>query len=175
MNIKRVRIIKVINPGCLIAALLLLMFPFNSISCQEKPPRPIMVVVTTQGLSFGAFTLGATGGSVTVTASGSRTSTGDVILLGMGYTYTPALYDVTGNPGTLISILNGLDVSLPGSNGGSMTLHIEASNPVSPFVLTTVPPVVTQVTVGGTLMVGSPAANPPGTYGGSFNITFIQE
>lgn len=158
-----------------IIVIFILLLAALQISGQEKPPRPILVAVTTQGLSFGAFTQGATGGTVTVSAIGVRNSTGDVILLGMGYTYTPALYDVTGNPGTLVSILNGLDVSLPGSNGGSMTLHIEGSNPVSPFVITTVPPAVTQVTVGGTLTVGSPVANPPGIYGGTFNITFIQE
>jgi hypothetical protein len=153
----------------------ILLMPLCFMNGQEMPPRPVIVVVTTQGLSFGAFSQGAIGGSVTVNALGARTSSGDVILMGMGYTYTPALFDVTANRGTLIQILNGPDVVLPGSNGGSMTLHLEASNPASPFIVSTIPPAFTQVTIGGTLIVGSPAANPPGNYGGTFTVTFIQE
>jgi hypothetical protein len=159
----------------LLSSIMLLLITCSTLLSQEKPPRPIIVAVTAQGLSFGAFTQGATGGTVTVSATGVRSSSGDVILLGMGYTFTPALFEVTGNPGTLVSLLNGLDVNLPGSNGGSMTLHLDASNPISPFIINAVPPAITQVTVGGTLTVGSPASNPPGIYGGTFNITFIQE
>jgi hypothetical protein len=159
----------------MIVSFVLLLFPFHSVSCQEKPPRPILVVVTAQGLSFGAFSQGAVGGSLTVSASGVRSSSGDVILLGMGYTYTPALFEVTGNRGTVVQILNGSDIILTGSNGGTMTLHLEGSDPVSPFIINTVPPAFTMVTIGGTLFVGNPVANPPGNYGGTFTITFIQE
>ncbi len=39
----------------------------------------------TGDLSFGAFYHGAVGGTVTISPSGARTSTGDIVLLGMGY------------------------------------------------------------------------------------------
>lgn len=142
---------------------------------QEPPPRPITVTVTSQGLSFGTFTQGAAGGTVTVTATGTRSATGDVVLLSLTPLHSSAMYEVVGNPGTLVSLLNGPDVFLPGSNGGSLQLTIGASEPVSPFVITTLPPVATYLYVGGTLTIGSPASNPPGSYSGTFDITFIQE
>jgi len=141
---------------------------------QEPPPRPVVVTVT-QNLGFGAFTQGAAGGSVTVSSGSLRSSTGDVILLGLGFPFSAAVYQLVANQGTVISLLNGPDVLLPGSGGGSMTLHIGSSNPLSPFVMTTIPPAFTLLSIGGTLTVSNPASNPPGNYSGTFNITFIQE
>ena len=154
---------------------LLLILPLVVASGQEPPPRPVSVTVTAQGLSFGTFTQGGAGGTVTVTATGSRSSTGDVVLLSLTPLHTPAMYEIVANPGTLISLLNGPDVFLPGSNGGSLQLTIGASEPVSPFVITTLPPVATIMYVGGTLTVGNPGLNPPGSFSGTFDITFIQE
>jgi hypothetical protein len=144
------------------------------IFAQEPPPRPIQVTPS-QNIGFGAFTMGASGGSVIITPAGSRSATGDVILLSLGYTFSAAAYRVVGNPGTVVSLLNGADVSLTGSNGGSMLLHIGSSSPASPLVINTTPPAYTELFVGGTLTVGNAAANPPGAYNGTFFITFIQE
>ncbi len=141
---------------------------------QEPPPRPVVVTVT-QNLVFGAFSQGAVGGTAAISPAGIRSKTGDVVLLGLGFPFSAAVYRIVGNRGTVISLLNGPDAVLPGSGGGSMILHIGNSNPVSPFVLITIPPAFTQLFIGGTLTVGSPAANPPGSYSGTFNITFIQE
>jgi hypothetical protein len=138
---------------------------------QEPPPRPIIVTVT-QNLSFGAFYHGAVGGNVTINTAGSRSATGDIVLLTMGYTFSAAIYRIVGHPGTVVSLLNGPDVLLPGSNGGSLSLHIGISDPASPFVLTPAP---LFLNVGGTLTVGNPGANPPGSFSGTFDITFIQE
>jgi hypothetical protein len=104
-----------------------------------------------------------------------RTATGDVILLSMGYSFSTTLYEVIANPGTIISILNGPDVSLPGSNGGSITLTIGASDPASPFVTTTPPPLPTYLNIGGTISIGPSVANPPGDYSGTYDITFVQQ
>lgn len=142
---------------------------------QEPPPRPIVVTATAQGLSFGAFYHGAAGGTVIISSIGARSATGDVVLLTLGYSFSTALYNIVGNPGTLISLLNGSDVPLAGSNGGSITLSIGVSNPLSPFVLTQLYPVPTQLNVGGTITILNSALNPPGSYSGTFNITFIQE
>jgi hypothetical protein len=146
-----------------------------SLAAQVLPPRPITVTVTGQALSFGAFSHGVAGGTVTITSAGSRIATGDIILLNLGFSFSTALYQIVGNPGTMVSLLNGPDATLTGSGGGSMSLHIGGSSPASPFIITTVPPVYTSLNVGGVLTVGSPASNPPGNYSGTFNITFIQE
>ena len=143
---------------------------------QEPPPRPISVfVVPGMGLSFGAFAQGASGGNVIVSPTGSRSGTGNITLIQMGFTFSPAIYEVEANTGTLVSIMNGPDAILTSSNGGSMTLHIGDSYPASPFIATVTPPGRMQVRIGGTLYVGSPMANPPGTYNGTFTVTFIQE
>jgi hypothetical protein len=138
---------------------------------QEPPPRPINVTVN-QDLGFGAFYHGAVGGDVTVNPDGSRSATGDVVLLTLGYPFSAAEYRIVGRPGTVVSLLNGPDVLLPGSNGGSLNLHIGSSDPASPFILTPGPFLVN---VGGTLTVGNPLANPPGDFSGTFDITFVQE
>jgi hypothetical protein len=139
---------------------------------QEPPPRPATVTATAQGLSFGSFSQGATGGTVTVPASGGRTATGDVILLSLNPASSPAVFDVVGNPGTMLSILVWPASVLTGP--GSMTLQINSIYP-TPFIINTTPPISTLMYIGGVLTVLSPGSNPPGTYSGTFNITFIQE
>jgi hypothetical protein len=132
-------------------------------------------VYTVQNIHFGAFTQGAVGGSVILSPGGIRTATGDVVLLNMGTTYYPAIFEVEAIVGTIISIVNGPNATLTGSNGGSMSMIIGDSSPAMPLTCTVQPPGRTQVYIGATLVVGSPAANPPGTYTGTFYITFHQE
>jgi hypothetical protein len=143
---------------------------------QKIPPKPFSISVNpSQGLYFGAFFTGATGGTIIVYPDGTRATTGDVIQASLGFTFAPAIYQVTAQVGTRIAIMNGSDVTLTGSNGGSMTLHIGNSLPTSPFVTSVTPPSTTQVTIGGTLTVGNILANPVGSYSGTFSVTFIQE
>lgn len=154
----------------------LLIMTTSMVHGQEQPPRPLTVTVSlSQNLNFGAFYHGISGGSVIIYNDGSRSSTGDVVLLTMGYTFSTGLYDVVANPGTLVSILNGPNAILTGSNGGSMILQIGESDPLSPFIITTTPPTSTQLRIGGTLFIGNPITNPPGNYGGTFDVTFVQE
>ena len=166
-----------INRNCILMLILLLFSQFACIQVmgQEPPPRPLTITVSPQGLGFGAFTHGATGGSVVIAPDGNRTSTGDVILLNLGYAYSAALYEIDANAGTVISVLYGSGTTLTGSGGGTMTLTIGSSLPVSPFVTTAVPPAKTSFYLGGTLTVGNTGSNPPGNYTGTFLITFNQE
>lgn len=143
---------------------------------QPFPPRPIQVVKTAD-LAFGAFYLGASGGTVAVSAAGGRTSSGDVVLLGMGYPVAPAVFRVRGNPGTLVTPMLGGAVTLNGVPAGSMILTLNpTTNPLSPFVLPGPLPAnaIVDLNVGGTLTVGGPGTNPPGSYNGTFTIIFNQ-
>jgi len=172
--------ISFINKECCPWRLILLIPAFmilcaQEIKSQEAPPRPIRINATAQILSFGAFYQGAGGGTVTVDPAGSRSATGDVVLLGLGYIPSAAMFEVHAHPGTVISILNGPDVSLLGTPLGSMTLHIGSSNPTSPFVSNVKFNVAIPLYIGGILTVGNPAANPPGSYTGSFEITIVRE
>jgi len=143
---------------------------------QQNPPHPIAIYsYPEQGLQFGAFTQGVMGGTVKIAPDGSRTVTGDVIQLSLGHTFSAAFFEVEGQPGTRIQILKGPDVVLTSNTGGTLTLQIGDTDPLSPFIISTAPPSRTQVRIGGTLVVGSPLANPPGNYNGTFTITFVQE
>ena len=132
-------------------------------------------VFPTQNLSFGAFILGSTGGSVTVAHSGTRSSTGDLFLANLGVFFFPATMEIQAPAGTIISILNGPNVQLTGSNGGSVTLSLGASSRGSSFTTTVSPPQRTIVNIGGTLSVGPQQNNPAGNYSGTFSITFIEQ
>jgi hypothetical protein len=123
----------------------------------------------------GAIIQGSIGGQVIIDPQGSRSVTGDIIPVNMGYQYFPAIFEVEAIPGSLITIVNGPDVILNGNNGGTLTLHIGTSIPVSPFINTKNPPFRTQVRIGGTLYVGSSFANPSGNYIGYFSVTFAQQ
>jgi hypothetical protein len=155
------------------ALLIFVQFPAYS---QEPPPKPISIFVNpAQGLIFGAFFQGSTGGTVIISPNGSRSVTGSVVAANLGFPFSPAIFEVDANPGTLIAIMNGPDVLLSGSNGGTLLLHIGSSSTGSPFVATATSPARTQVRIGGTLTVGNPLANPAGSYSGVFSVTFIQE
>jgi hypothetical protein len=130
---------------------------------------------TYQNFSFGAFSPGNSGGTVTVAANGSRTVTGDVIAVNLGFQYFPAIFEIEAPVGTIINIVNGPDTQLTGSNGGAMTLRVEGHNPAPPFISSVSPPQKTPVTVGATLTVSTTASNPAGNYSGSFSLTFVQE
>ena len=166
-----------INPvvwRCLIILVAILVFAGKEILAQEPPPKPIQVTVTGQTLNFGAFTYALTTGSVIINADGSRSSSGTLILVS-GYSYSTAHFQLVGNPGTVVTLLQSPDVSLIGSSGGTLTLQMGASNPATPFVITTTPPAYTSLYLGGILLVGNQAANPAGNYTGTYLITFVQE
>lgn len=157
-------------PFCLLIGMLSVYAPCNA---QEKPPRPILISVSTaQHLSFGTIIQAGTYGTVTVTYDGVRSATGGIILPNMNSIVTPALFIVDAEPGTLITILNGPTAILTGSHGGSLSLTIGDASTRSPFITRTK---YTDVYIGGTLEVESLSADPAGFYSGTFQVTFIQQ
>lgn len=147
-----------------------------SVKAQEPPPRPVIVTANpAQPLAFGAFSPGISGGNITITAGGARSSSGTVVLLSLGYIFRPAMFYVRANPGTVLSLLGTPPVTLNGSGGGTITLLITGTLPASPFVTTLPWPQQTTLLVGGRLTIGNIASNPAGTYSGSFTITLVRE
>ena len=149
---------------------------------QEKPPKPIQVFVNpAQGIYFGAFCHGPSGGTLTISPFGLRSATGDVIPLSLGFLFSPAIFMVEGIKGTLISITDnsGTAFTLSGSHGGTLILHLgpPQTNTTcgTPFVLNAESPMQMEIRIGGILTVGNAAANPPGNYSGTFSVTFNQE
>jgi hypothetical protein len=56
-----------------------------------------------------------------------------------------------------------------------MTMNVGSSSPPAPFVSTVHFNVPIYLYIGGVLTVGSTAANPPGSYTGTFDITLVRE
>lgn len=165
-----------------ITFLTLLLFAFSEISAQvdppgpENPPIPVNVQVdTARWLNFGAFTTGTNGGTVVVDFSGKRTATSDVTLLNMGSTPSSAMFDVRAIPGTVIQINAPVDVPLKGTNGGTIYLDIDSFSTGQTFIHTGNAKTPTSVEVGGTLRVSNSGSNPPGSYNGTFTLTFINQ
>jgi hypothetical protein len=156
---------------CFIGTTIKAQSPTDSV---PKDPGSLSVY-TVQNMSFGAFATGSTGGSVVLSSGGTRSATGTVLPLNMGVSFFQAIFEIEGPPGTVISILNGPDATLTGSNGGSMSLQIGTSNPAAPFSNTVPPPGRTLINFGGTLTVGNNVSTIPGSYTGTFYITFNQE
>jgi hypothetical protein len=162
------------NPWVSITIIIISLIYMQS-TAQEMPPRPISLSGGTINLSFGAFSHGNNGGTVTISPTGVRTATGDIILLTLGYLYFPALFELEGLPGTIVHYLAGPDATLTGSNGGSLTLQVGESYPGDPIIINVAPPGRMQIHIGGTLIVGNALANPAGHYNGSYSVMFIQE
>jgi len=134
-----------------------------------------LAVFNVQNMSFGAFSHGGSGGTIAIAPAGTRSVTGTVTALNLGVSYYQAIFDIEAPNGAIISITNGPNATLTGSNGGTMSLQLGSSSPGSPFINTIPAPGRTQVNIGGTLTVGNSTANPPGTYSGTFYIIFNQE
>jgi len=150
----------------------------NLLLAQENPPTPINVTVdAVKFLNFGSFTLSnATGtGTVSVDSNGSRSSSGDVILINFGATSSAASFDVTANPGTILNITHSSSIDLPGSAGGTISLNIDSYYPGKTFLATAAPTMTTPISIGGTLTLGPMSSNPPGNYTGDVTITLIQQ
>jgi hypothetical protein len=134
----------------------------------------------TQALNFGDITLksATSSGTVTVNYNGVRSSTGDVILL-TGTTAKPAIFEFKLCPGRTVIITYSSTVSLTGSNGGSMLLHIGPTNygasGAAKFTSNKGCDDLHSIKVGGTIDVSAIATNPAGSYTGDFELIFNQQ
>lgn len=140
------------------------------------PPPNQLQVFNAQGLGFGSFYVGSTGGTVVISPTGGRTTTGSVLGL-MSDPGMPAIFNLQLVPGRLVHIQFDASATLT-RMGGSETMIIDnflSDKPGNNFVTSSGHPFVNPVQVGATLNVGNIAANPAGNYQGMFSVTFIQE
>jgi len=143
---------------------------------QENPPIPIEVKVrTARFLNFGKFTLGTAGGTVIVTPNSQRTQTGEIYLLNLGPTVSSAMYEVTANPGTLITISHPDNFMLLGSSGDQILLDNITYSVPKTFITNAPSSSINEIEIGGTLHIGNIAGNGAGAYSGTISITFIQQ
>ena len=147
----------------------LLMMLFLSQAVAGPPPPGVprinqcntsLTAVKVQDLSFGDYE-GTTGGTITVSATGTRSSTGPVLAGGI---VTAAAFDVSNS-------LSGCDyypvrIQFPGnttlSGPATMTVDSFTSDTASPFTLSPVPGAPTRINVGARLISNNNQAG--GTY-----------
>lgn len=140
------------------------------------PPPSQLQVYSTQELGFGAFFTGSSGGAVIISPEGSRSVTGTVTGLALD-NGSAAVFDLRLIPGRVVHIVLPASAQLTHTGSGeTMTIsNFTTDKPGNQFVTNAAHPFINPVQIGATLNVQSSAANPPGDYTGSFNITFIQE
>ena len=126
-------------------------------------------VTNTQNLNFGFFCqTDNTGGTVTVSNTGSRSATGNITLISSSYSC--AAFTITTDSTNQFSLqISQPEIDISGSNGGSMLLQIGSSNPEFPTIATGQP---ATIYLGGTLNVDSRSENPAGTYSGNYLLYF---
>jgi hypothetical protein len=127
-----------------------------------------------QGVQFGTFVSGSSGGVITINYEGERTSTGSIILINQGDVFQPVVFGIDAPLGTIITLLKGPDVTLQGANGGKIILSLGTSDRGSYFVSTAVPPNKNYVAFTTTLTVGTIQENPSGSYSGILSITVMK-
>jgi len=162
---------------------------FNSILKGQNnapPPLPQRIVTATvvNELSFGDISLeySSLGGTVSVTPAGDRYPGGNLILMNMGLSHSPAELSFRLCPGRSIKVVYApINYLTFGSFSMSMVIDdivignttITASG--QNFISNKGCNDNHTMKVGGTLTVGQLSANNPGYYSGSFTITLAQE
>lgn len=144
---------------------------------QPALPTRSIEVIASQSLQFGTFALTrGGGGSVVLDYDGGRTTTGSIALLAVAPYAQPAIFEVKLLQGRNINIDYSATTTLTGSEGGSLTMNIGPTDQgisSANFPTTNSRDFNTLVRVGGTLDIPSGAI--PGSYTGTFFITFNQE
>jgi hypothetical protein len=159
----------------LILATALFLCVGSSIAQPALPPRSLTVTAT-QSLYFGTICVNGLGGTVTVGYDGSRSKTGNVILLPTAPTSTPAIFEIKLCQGRNVIITFDAQTILTGSNGGTLRLDIgptEKGINGASFITNDDCNFITPMRVGGTLHIPDLALQ--GLYTGFFTITFNQE
>ena len=123
-------------------------------------------VTNNTNLSFGSFTAGS-GGTVAVNAVGVRSKTGGVVLANQSMG-SAAQFTIAGTNSAVVTITLPTDGTVLLSDGSNtMALTGFVSNPNATGTLSGGGTLT--ISVGAVLNVN--AAQPPGTYTGSFNVT----
>jgi hypothetical protein len=144
---------------------------------QPVLPQRTITVTPTQGIHFGTFCITSSlGGTVIVGYDGSRTKTDDILLFSKAPTAHPAIFEIKLCEGRQVTVNFDATTTLTGSHGGSFTLNLgpteKGANGCS-FSTNSDCNFTTPLRIGGTLHV--PGTAVPGTYTGSFAITFNQQ
>jgi hypothetical protein len=144
---------------------------------QSAVPAETIAATTVQTIHFGAFCItGNSGGTITVSYDGTRTATGDIVLLSANPAANAAVFELNLHPGKRVTIATDETAQLNGTKGSSMRIDIGPTDKGpngSSFMASIDGNPVTFLRVGGTLHI--PANCRAGSYSGAFNVSFKEE
>lgn len=153
------------------------LFCFNFSFAQPVLPQKSITVKPTQQLYFGTLCVtGAGGGTVTVNWDGSRSSSGEIILLSAPPLAQPGIFEIKLCQGRNVYFEFDPQVILLTGPGPSLSLKLGPTNhgdQGAPFVTNSDCNFITPLLVGGTLTV--PGTALPGIYTGYYSINFFQQ
>lgn len=151
----------------------IILFFFVNFSFAQTVP---LTIKATQAINFGTICQLGSGGTVTVGYDGSRTSTGNIVLIGKAPTAQPAIYEIKLCPAGNVNINFDATTILTSSNGARLTLDIgpteKGLNGCS-FTTNSDCNTSTFLRVGGTLHLEGKEFS--GNYTGGFAITVNQQ
>ena len=134
-----------------------------NVTCQT------MDITAVQPLSFGNFT-NSGGGSVIIDHSGTGSTTGTIKLAGIDH--QAAEFNLTITAERTINIYYPPDQYLT-RDGGTETMAVTLGPADKGNSFVAAPePFINIINIGGTLDVGTPAANPNGNYSGEIEVEF---
>lgn len=150
--------------GAKTLALLFILILINSSAIKGQ------TVTINSNLTFGSFFVTSTsGGTITVSTSSGRTSTGSIVVESSPAATRAQFNFAAGSAKRYVtSITRTTPVTLTGSNGGTMSVALTAPSSTS---FTVNAGSSRNINIGGTLTVGSLTSNPPGVYTGNFTVT----
>jgi len=142
---------------------------------QSSLAKQEITVTVTQVIHFGTFCLtGKAGGTITVGFDGSRTATGNIVLLSTAPIAQPAIFEIEYKKKRDVTITFNATSILTCSDGGTtLTLDLGPSSKGINGSSFTMDFDVISLSIGGTLHV--PGTGSPGTYTGSYEITVNTE
>jgi len=131
-------------------------------------------IYTVNPFRFGVFYPGYTGGSITLSEDGMRTSTGTVVILHQGIV-GPAVFEITTAASTMIQLNYENEIHLTSSTGASLLLVPGELSRGNPFISPPDAESGFMVTLGGTIEISGSTQNPPGEYSGTLQVSIVVE
>jgi Domain of unknown function (DUF4402) len=154
---------------------LALLICFSSSLAQPALPQRFNTLRAIQPIHFGSFCItGGSGGTVSVGYDGSRSATGDIVLLNVPPFAQPAIFEIKLGQSASVCFNYEPPYLLLTGGSGSVAFVVGPTNKgPNGALFTTNANTVSQLRVGGTLTVMG--SSPPGFYSGIFAISFSRQ
>jgi|GEM_PF-1794863 len=147
--------------------------PIISTSVLDKLPNIQSSITQLSPLQFGSFVATNGGGTIHISYSGERYSTGNVILLYDDSNFSPAIFEVIAPSNTLVQIIFDKECVLKNKFGNEIIVYLDELNTGNLFVTPENAENGFLVYLGGYINVISSAETLTGEYVGNINLTIV--